>query len=58
MERVQTEMRRLLRTNQREQLSELMEQAIALQARIEQLRQQYRATVPKVSAETIQAIAP
>jgi ATP-dependent Clp protease ATP-binding subunit ClpA len=58
MERVQTEMRRLLRTNQREQLSELMEQAIALQARIEQLRQQYRATIPKVSAETIQAIAP
>jgi len=58
MERIQAEMRRLLRTNQREQLSDLMEQAIALQARIEQLRQQYRATVPKVSAETIQAIAP
>jgi len=58
MERIQSEMRRLLRTNQREHLSELMEQAIALQARIEQLRQQYRATIPKVSAETIQAIAP
>jgi ATP-dependent Clp protease ATP-binding subunit ClpA len=58
MERIQTEMRRLLRTNQREQLSDLMEQAIALQARIEQLRQQYRAAIPKVSAETIRAIAP
>ena len=57
MERIQAEMRRLLRTNQREQLSDLMEQAIALQARIEQLRQQYRTTIPKVSAETIHAIA-
>jgi len=57
MERIQAEMRRLLRTNQREHLSELMEQAIALQMRIEQLRQQYRTVVPKVSAETIQAIA-
>jgi len=57
MERIQTEMRRLLRTNQREQLSDLMEQAIALQARIEQLRQQYRTAIPKVSAETIRAIA-
>ncbi len=58
MEQVQAEMRRLLRTNQREQLSDLMEQAIALQARIEQLRQQYRTAIPKVSAETIRAIAP
>lgn len=57
MEHLQAEMRRLLRTNQREQLSELMERAIELQMRIEGLRQRYRAIIPKVTAETIQIVA-
>ena len=56
MEQIQTEMRRLLRTNEREHLSELMERAIELQAQIEKLRQQFRTTIPKVTAEIVQAV--
>jgi DNA-binding protein H-NS len=57
MEQIQAEMRRLLRTNEREHLSELMERAIELQAQIEKLRQQFRTTIPKVTAEIVQAIS-
>ncbi len=57
MEQLQSEMRRLLRTGEREQLSALMEQAIILQAEIEALREQFQTAVPKVTAETIRRIA-
>jgi len=57
MEQLQAEMRRLLRTSEREQLSELMERAIALQAQIEAMREQLKTTVPQVTAETVQIVA-
>ncbi len=56
MEQLQTEMRRLLRTGDKEHLSELMERAIALQAQIDSIRQQLRIAVPKVTSETILSI--
>lgn len=57
MEQLQTEMKRLLRTSEREHLSELMERAIALQAQIEGMREKLKATVPQVTAETVQIVA-
>lgn len=57
MEQLQTEMKRLLRTSEREHLSELMERAIALQAQIEGMREELKATVPQVTAETVQTVA-
>ncbi|MCS7185749.1 MAG: Clp protease N-terminal domain-containing protein [Armatimonadota bacterium] len=56
MEQLQAEMRRLLRTSEREHLSELMERAIALQAQIEAMREQFKATVPQVTVETVQTV--
>ncbi len=57
MERLQGEMRRLLRTGEREQLSVLMERAIVLQTQIEALREQFRTQIPQVTAATIQSVA-
>lgn len=57
MEQLQAEMRRLLRTNEREHLSELMEKAIVLQSQIESLREQHRTVTPQVTAETVQFVA-
>lgn len=57
MEQLQAEMRRLLRTGEREHLSELMERAIDLQAQIEAMREQFKAATPQVTAETVQIVA-
>jgi len=57
MEQLQTEMKRLLRTSEKEHLSELMERAIALQAQMEAIREKFKATVPQVTAETVQIVA-
>lgn len=57
MEQLQAEMRRLLRTGKREHLSELMEQAIAVQARIEAMRERLKAVTPRVTSETVQSVA-
>jgi ATP-dependent Clp protease ATP-binding subunit ClpA len=57
MEQLHAEMRRLLRTSEREHLSDLMERAIALQAQIETMREQLKVTVPRVTAETVQSVA-
>lgn len=57
MEKLQGEMRRLLKTGEREQLSELMEQAVVLQAQIEAMREQLKKVVPQVTSETVQIVA-
>lgn len=56
MEQLQVEMRRLLRTGEREQLSVLMERAILLQSRIEAMRSELQAAIPIVTPEVVTQI--